>query len=120
MCVSWTIKCFILLMHGATTQFMLSVILLKLISCTCGPGSSIGIAPDYGMDGSGTESRWGARFSALLDRPWGPPSLLYNGYQVLPGGKVRPGRAADNSPLLVPWSWKSRAIPLPVTGTLFF
>jgi len=30
-----------------------------------------------------------------------------------PGGKVQPGRAADHSPLLVPRSWKSRAIPLP-------
>jgi len=26
---------------------------------------------------------------------------------------VRPGRVADHSPLLVPRSWKSRAIPLP-------
>jgi hypothetical protein len=22
------------------------------------------------------------------DRPWGPPSLLYNGYRVIPWGKV--------------------------------
>jgi len=32
------------------------------------------------------------------DRPWGPPSLLYNGYRVFPGGKERPGRDADPSP----------------------
>jgi len=32
------------------------------------------------------------------DRPWGPPSLLYNGYRVFLGGKVRPGRAAEHSP----------------------
>jgi len=32
---------------------------------------------------------------------------------VFPGGKARPGLAADHSPLLVPRSWKSRAIPLP-------
>ena len=31
------------------------------------------------------------------DRPWGPPSLPYNGYRVFPGGKVRPGRAAASS-----------------------
>jgi len=31
---------------------------------------------------------------------------------VFPGGKERPGCDADPSPLLVPWSWKSRAIPL--------
>ena len=39
----------------------------------------------------------GTRFSARLYRPWGPPSLLYNGYRVFPGGKVQPGRAADHS-----------------------
>ena len=39
----------------------------------------------------------GTRFSARPDRPWGPPSLLYNRYRVFPGGKVRPGRAADHS-----------------------
>jgi hypothetical protein len=22
------------------------------------------------------------------NRPWGPPSLLYNGYRVFPGGKA--------------------------------
>jgi hypothetical protein len=32
------------------------------------------------------------------DRPWCPPSLLYNGYRVFPGGKERPGRDADPSP----------------------
>jgi len=58
----------------------------------------------------------GTRFSARPDRPWGPPSLLYNGYRVFPGGKVRPGSAADHSPLLVPRSWKSRATPLPPSG----
>ena len=38
------------------------------------------------------------RFSAIPDRPWGPPSLLYNGYRIFLGGKLRPGRAADHSP----------------------
>jgi hypothetical protein len=38
------------------------------------------------------------------DRPWGPPSLLYNGYRVFPGGRKRPGHDADLSPLLVPRS----------------
>jgi hypothetical protein len=40
----------------------------------------------------------GTRFSAPPDRPWGPPSLPYNGYRVFPGGKVLPGRAAEHSP----------------------
>jgi hypothetical protein len=38
------------------------------------------------------------RFSARPDQPWGPPSLLYNGYRVFPGSKVGPGRAVDHSP----------------------
>ena len=70
----------------------------------------------------------GAKFSGRPYRPWGPSSLLYNGYRVFPGSKVRPGRAAHHSPLLVPRSWMSRAILLPtlwtttgpVTGTLYF
>jgi len=40
----------------------------------------------------------GTRISARPDRPWGSRSLLYNGYRVFPGSKVRPGRAADHSP----------------------
>jgi hypothetical protein len=50
--------------------------------------------------------------NALFSLPWGPPSIPYNGYRVFPGGKDRPGREADPSPLLVPWSRKGRAIPL--------
>jgi len=37
-------------------------------------------------------------FHMCLDRPWGPPSLLYNGYRVFPGCKEGPGRDADPSP----------------------
>ena len=76
-------------------------------------GSSVGIATGYGLDGPGIESRWGGEiFRTCPDRPWGPLSLLYNGYRVFPGAKDRPGRDADPSPLLVPWSRKSRATPL--------
>jgi len=46
--------------------------------------------------------RGGEIFRTCRDRPWGPPSLLYNGYRVFPGGKERPGRDADPSLLLVP------------------
>ena len=39
----------------------------------------------------------GARFSDPPDRPWDPPNLLYNGNRLFPGGKVRPGGAANHS-----------------------
>ena len=56
-----------------------------------GPVSVVGIATGYGLDRPGIESRWGAEISRTCpDRPWGPSSLLYNGYLVFPGGKERP------------------------------
>jgi len=61
------------------------------------PGSSVGIATDYGLDGPRLNSGGDEIFHS--SRPaLGSTSLLYNGYRVFPGGKVRPGRAADHSP----------------------
>ena len=47
-------------------------------------------------------------FRTCPDQPWGPPSLLYNGYRVKSGQGV----TLTPHPLLVPWSRKSIAIPL--------
>ena len=52
----------------------------------------------------GSNPGGGEIFRTCPDRPWGPPSLLYNGYQVFPRGKERPGLDADPSTLLVSWS----------------
>ena len=60
----------------------------------------------------GSNPGGGEIFRNCPDQPWGPPSLLYNGYRVFTGGKERLGCDADPSPLLVPWSRKGRAIPL--------
>ena len=51
-------------------------------------------------------------FRICPDRPWGSPRLLCNGYRVFPG--VYRGRSVTLAPhpLLVPWSEKSRVIPL--------
>ena len=62
-----------------------------------GPGSSVGIATDYGLDGPGSNPG-GEEIFRLSRQALGPPSLLYNEYWVFPGGKVRPGCAADHSP----------------------
>jgi hypothetical protein len=79
----------------------------------------------------------GEIFHTCPDRPWGPPSFLYNGYRAFPGGKVRPGRDADPSPhstaevknrvelyLYCPqgpsWSMKGWNLPIPPLHTYVF
>jgi len=46
----------------------------------------------------GSNPGGGEIFRTCSDMPWGPPSLLHNGFRVFPGGKERPGRDADPSP----------------------
>jgi hypothetical protein len=90
-----------LLDETVETYYIYNVCKFKPVTfVTGGPGSVVGRATAYGLDGRGTESRGegGDIFRTSPDRPWGPPSLLYNGYRVFPGGKVRPGREADPSP----------------------
>ena len=69
----------------------------RSLTSTRGPGSVVGIATGYGLDGPGIESRWGRDFPHLSRpdlRPTQPP------VQWIPGlswGKERPGRDGDPS-----------------------
>jgi hypothetical protein len=63
-----------------------------------GRNSSVGIAARYGLDGPVIESLWGTRFSAPVQTPWGPPSLLYNGYRFSFPVVKRTGRSVDHPP----------------------
>jgi hypothetical protein len=79
----------------------------------CGPGSVVGIATGYGLDGPGIESRWGARFSAPVQTGSGShPASCTMGTRSFPGVKSGRGVTLTPHPPLVPWSWESRAIPL--------
>jgi hypothetical protein len=53
-----------------------------------GRDSSVGIRTGYGLDGPGMNPDGDEIFRTRPDRPWGPPSLLYNGDRVFPGGKA--------------------------------
>jgi hypothetical protein len=46
------------------------------------------IATGYGLEIRGSNPGVGEIFRTRPDRPWGPPTLLYNGYRVFPGGKA--------------------------------
>jgi hypothetical protein len=76
------------------------------------PGNVVGIATVHGLLGPGSDPGGGKIFRTCPDWPWGPPSLLYNESRVFPGAKSGRGVKPTSHPLLVPWSWKSRAIPL--------
>jgi hypothetical protein len=70
-----------------------------------GPGSSVGIATGYGLDGPGIESRWGARFSAPVQTgPGAHPASCTMATGSFPGVERGQGVTLTPHPLLVPWS----------------
>jgi hypothetical protein len=89
--------------YCTSVQLYLDVhkILPEFSDMVCGRGSLVGIVTGYGLDGPGSYPGGGENFRTCPDRPRGPPNLLQNGYRVFPGGRKRPARDADPSPLLV-------------------
>jgi hypothetical protein len=79
----------------------------------CGPGSSVG--SDWLR--AGRFGDWipvGAKFSAPVQTsPGAHPASCTMGTRSFPGVKYGQGVLLTTHPLLVPWSWKSTAIPPP-------
>jgi len=74
-------------------------------SVSYGPGSVVGIATGYRLDGPGIESRWGRDFlrpSRPAPEPTQPPVQWVPG--LSPGVKSGRGVTLTPHPLLVPWS----------------
>ena len=81
--------------------------------CKRGPGSSVGIATGYGLDGPGIKSRWRVRFSAPVQNgPGAHPASCTMGTESFLGVKSSWGMTLTPHPLLLLWSRKGRAIPL--------
>jgi hypothetical protein len=58
-----------------------------------------GIVTRYGLTVRESNPDEGEIFHIRRDRPWDPPSLLQNGYRVIPGVK-RPGCGVEHTPHL--------------------
>ena len=62
------------------------------------PGSSVSIVTELWAGRSRIESRWGGDFPPVQTGPGAHPAYWKMGTWSFPGGKERPGRAADHSP----------------------
>ena len=93
-----------------------------------GPGSSVTIPTELRAGRSGDRIPVGRDFPPVQTGPGVHPASCTMGTGSFPGVKYGRDVLLTTHPLLVPWSWKSRAIPLPtlwaitgpVTGTLYF
>ena len=75
--------------------FIVKMALVSLLICRDYPALQ---RPATGWTVRGSNLGGGEIFRTCPDRPWGPPSLPYNGHRVFSGGKELPGRDADPSP----------------------
>ena len=73
--------------------------IFKWLCLIRGPGSSVGIATGYGLDGPGIESRGGEIFRTCPDQPWGSYTV---GTGSFPGVKSGRGLTLTPHPFLVP------------------
>ena len=79
-------------------QTRIVVIFTWIPICVCWTGSSVSIVTELRVGRSGIESRWGRNFPAFQTGPGAHPASCKMCTGSFPGGKLRPGRAADHSP----------------------
>ena len=68
----------------------------------CGPGSSVRIATDYGLDGPSIESRWRRDFPTVHTVPGAHPTPCTMGTGSFPGVNYGGGVLLTTHPFLVP------------------
>jgi hypothetical protein len=92
----------------SNTCTVLAVFIVHLLSINVqgyiidrGPGSAVGIAAGYGLDGPGIESGGGEIFRTCPGRPWGHPAFCTMGTRSFPGIKSGQGVTLTPYSLLV-------------------
>jgi hypothetical protein len=101
----FTAKQFSNFWHGKGTFYL-------CLAFWSGPGSIVGIATGYGLDNPGIESWWGRDFLHVQTGPGAHPASCTMGTRSFLRVKSGWGVTLTLHPLLVPWSWKGRAILL--------
>ena len=99
--------------EGLQIFVTLSATLFLLLCFECRPGSSVGIVTEYGLDRPGSNPGGDEIFRPSRSAPGAHPTPCKMDTESLPGVKCGRGVLLTTHPLLVPRSWKSRAIPLP-------
>jgi len=86
-----------------------------IISCTCQYIDLYAYIHVYTclVGRSGIKSRWGLDFPPVQTGPGAHPAFCEMGTRSFPGVNCGRGVLLTTHPLIVPRSWKSRAIPLP-------
>jgi hypothetical protein len=102
--------------HRFSLRLVLIIWIWNTTILSCGPGSSVSIATDYGLDGPGIESWWGQDFPPVQTGPGAHAASCTMGTGSFPGVKCGRGFLLTTHHLLAPRSWKSRAMPLPPSG----
>ena len=92
-------------------KLLLNIYILQRLGC--GPGSSVGIATALRAGRSGIGSRWGRDFPPVQTGPGAHPASCKMVTGSFPGVKCGRVVLLTTHLLLVPRSWKSRAILLP-------
>jgi len=104
------------LLSFVSFSYQFSSVICLFVQCIkvkSGPGSSVAIATELRAGRSGIESRWGWDFPSVQTSPGVHPASCKMGTGSFPGVKCGQDVLLITHPLLVPRSWKSRAIPLP-------
>jgi len=94
-------------------NFFLIIIFVIYIHYNAGPVAQSVVRLSYGLDGLVIESRWGRDIPPVQTGPVAHPASGKMGTGSFPGVKCGRSVVLTTHFLLVPRSWKSRAIPLP-------